>query len=445
MIRSIALAIAIVLASISISHASVRITEIAWMGTTESSFGEWFELYNDGEESVDLANWKLFEDGGEQLVFTFTKSIESKGYLVVERTTSTSPNPVPGVDDESGSFGGSGFSNTGENLVLKDKDGTIVESLNFISGWPAGSSETKETMQWDGASWVTAKSTPKAGLVVDSVVPQSSTNSGGSEWVPKKIEPKIELYIPKIIYTKVAYEYNAVTFLDYDKAYSGVFLWNMGDGTTYKNTYPTEIKHTYRYPGTYTISFAYYKNPYDKKPFLLNFSERTVIDPVISLKIINDKGFEFTNSSSNLVDISGWFVLFKDINKKDSIIEIPPVTFIAPNKSVIMPFSSFGISGVPIEAVLQTPERNDIFEKVSTVKNEKVIIPKEKIIESKNQQDFVDANDLTASSLGSVENKEISLGDNKQNNTKIFIFGVILFVVIILFLFINKFIASQEE
>ncbi len=447
MFRAIALSIAIVLVSVSISYANVRITEIAWMGNTETSFGEWFELYNDGDESVDLSGWKLYEDGGEQVVFTLTKSIDPKGYLVVERTTSTSTDPVLGVNDESGTFGGSGFSNTGENLILKDKDGVSVQSLNFISGWPAGSSETKETMQWDGASWVTAKATPKAGLTTDVVVPEQVVVSGGSEWIPKKIEPRIELYIPKIIYTKVASEYNAVTFLDYDKAYSGVFLWNMGDGTTYRNTYPTEIKHTYKYPGTYTISFAYYKNPYDKKPFLLNFSERTVVEPVVSLRIISDKGFEFSNSSSNTVDISGWFVLLEGIsNSKDSILEIPPITFIAPSKSIIMPFSSFGLLEVPSGATLQTPERNSVTEETSSVvKNQSIVISKQKFIENQYQDEIVTKNNFTASvTTEGLENKEIS-NNQKQNNTKIFIFGAVLLGVIILFLFVNRFIVSREE
>jgi hypothetical protein len=441
MIRTIALSIAIVLLSISISHASVRITEIAWMGNSESSFGEWFELYNDGDESVDLSGWQLFEDGGEQVVFTFSKSIESKGYLVVERTTSTSGDPVPSVDDEKGSFGGSGFSNTGENLVLKDSSGSIIQSLNFLSGWPAGSSESKETMQWDGTSWVTANPTPKNGLSLSTPTPSENTNTGVSEWIPKKIEPRIDLFIPKIIYTKVSTEYNADTFLEYDKAYQGVFLWNMGDGTTYKNTNPTPIKHTYKYPGTYTISFAYYKYPYEKKPFLVNFSERTVIEPVISLRVINDKGFEFTNSSSNMVDISGWFILLDQVSSGvNTTIEIPPVTFIAPNKSVIMPFSSFGISTNPSSAILQTPERNEVLEKSFLVKTQKTTISQEKTIENPYKETFIDNKEAVFEKVVPVETSNI----NKQNHTKTIIFGVVLLIVISLFIFLNKFISSQE-
>jgi hypothetical protein len=80
-----------------VASASVRITEIAWMGTAESQFAEWFELFNDGSEDVNLTGWKLYEDAGEQLVFTLTKTIPSNGYLLVERTTASSPDPMLGM------------------------------------------------------------------------------------------------------------------------------------------------------------------------------------------------------------------------------------------------------------------------------------------------------------------------------------------------------------
>jgi hypothetical protein len=46
MSRFIALSIALVLLSTSIADASIRITEINWMGSLDSQFAEWFELYN---------------------------------------------------------------------------------------------------------------------------------------------------------------------------------------------------------------------------------------------------------------------------------------------------------------------------------------------------------------------------------------------------------------
>ncbi len=50
------------------AHARVVINEIAWMGTKESQYGEWIELYNDASEVVDLAGGGLYEDGGKTVI-----------------------------------------------------------------------------------------------------------------------------------------------------------------------------------------------------------------------------------------------------------------------------------------------------------------------------------------------------------------------------------------
>lgn len=68
MIKLITLFICTVLLITNYAFASVRITEIAWMGTAESQFGEWIELYNDSAENVSLSGWKLYE-GGESNLF----------------------------------------------------------------------------------------------------------------------------------------------------------------------------------------------------------------------------------------------------------------------------------------------------------------------------------------------------------------------------------------
>jgi hypothetical protein len=35
------------------AFATVKINEVAWMGTAASQYSEWIELYNDGESAVD--------------------------------------------------------------------------------------------------------------------------------------------------------------------------------------------------------------------------------------------------------------------------------------------------------------------------------------------------------------------------------------------------------
>ena len=83
-----------------VSVASVRINEVAWMGTTESYLCNWVELYNQSSTPVDVTEWTLeiddtvrpLEEGDGK-----TATVPSRGFLVLERVTNTCPDAVPGV------------------------------------------------------------------------------------------------------------------------------------------------------------------------------------------------------------------------------------------------------------------------------------------------------------------------------------------------------------
>ncbi len=440
--RIVTMCISILILTTGVAQANVRINEIAWMGTAESQFGEWFELYNDGSEEINLAGWKLYEGAGEQLVFTMTKSIPANGYLLVERTTASSTDPVPGINDESGTFGGSGFSNSGENLVLKDSQGLSIQTLNFSSGWPAGDSETKKTMQWDGSKWVTDVATPKAPTKTEGGggdIPPVETSSSGSAYIAPKVEPRVQLFIPKTIYSTVSAEYISKTFSEDGEVWNGVFLWNMGDGTTYKTIHPETIKHTYKYPGKYTISFGYYRTMYDKLPTLSNSIEKEVLSPKIIFSVIPEKGFQFSNTDSVSIDISGWIIVLDD-----KTVELPPLTIIGSKNTILMPFSSFGLSNSYTKASLETPERTKLSledkiesKEVMSVVNTRFapLLPKQDIFES------------TPASAGDVLGVATSESGNVQekNHLKVIIFGVVLVLVILMFVFVERARVRQEE
>lgn len=114
----------------------VVINEIAWMGTKASQYAEWIELYNTTGGDIDLSGWAVFEAGGGTKVISLEGFIRSYGYFLIERTTPSSPDAIIDIiADVSGSFGGSGLSNTGEKLVLKDEIGNIEDEVNGSSGW----------------------------------------------------------------------------------------------------------------------------------------------------------------------------------------------------------------------------------------------------------------------------------------------------------------------
>jgi hypothetical protein len=143
-------------------------------------------LYNAGESDADLTGWQLFKvASGEVLVFQLSGTVSGGGYLLVERTTNSSPDPIVDIQDISGQFGGSGLRNTGEYLILKDSTGSVVDEVNALSAWfEAGDNTTKSSMERisadvsgsNPANWATWGSAAEPG----EQVPCTGTDSGGN-------------------------------------------------------------------------------------------------------------------------------------------------------------------------------------------------------------------------------------------------------------------------
>lgn len=342
-----------------LAHADVLIDEIAWMGTPESQYGEWIELYNSGSSDVSLSGWKLYEAGGTTLIFSLAKTISSNGYLIIERTTPSAPDPLPTINNEAGSFGGSGLSNAGEYLVLKNADGENVQSLDFSSGWPAGDAETKQTMQLVNGVWVTADGTPDSVNNGSPNVPDTNTNtSDGTEntqsstvatstesttnvlvaspSIPKKITAHINVKTPVFagIATPITF---SVTGLSDEPLTTGRFMWNMGDGTFKNEVNSAEpFEYSYEYPGQYVIVLDYYRNQY-VEPQTPDASARVVVTVVSSTiaisNVLPDGSVEISNTGGYEMDLSKWLLQSGDMS-----FAIHKNTIILPGKKII--FSS---------------------------------------------------------------------------------------------------------
>lgn len=419
--------------------ADVQVTEIAWMGTAESQFSEWVEFYNDTDQDVNMSGWKLYEAGGDTVVFTFSKTIPTKGYILLERTTPSAPDPVVGINDESGSFGGSGLANSGEFLVLKDESGTTRQSLDFSGGWPAGESDTKKTMQWNGSSWVTDVATPKSSNIKIADTPKTEISlSGTTTYVPPKTEPRVELVTPKNVYADVSYEYEARTYLESGQVYNGSFVWNMGDGTIYKSITPKIVTHTYAYPGTYTISFGFYRTSYDKKPLLFETVQKNVTAPTVTLQVDSIRGFSLTNNENLPFDVSDWV-----IKLPDTTVSLPPLSIIAPKSTVIIPFEHLGLKGPYSSAILLTPE----WKEISRLSEKEVVAPavREKQVQLVNKSNLIaSAEDVVFANEIQNKEDEIQKQDKQKSYTKAIFLGIALLIVIGLFLLLERFMAQQE-
>src|SRR3989344_5030551 len=313
----------------------IIINEVAWMGTSASSNCEWLELYNTDTKSVDLNDWNLYEDGGGTLIIKLTGSISANGYYLVERLTPTCPDPVPGFNDTTGSFGGSGLSNDGEYLALKNAEGTLVYSLDASNKWLAGDSVTKNTMQWNGSIWITAPATPRIKNIGVGSSGTSTTTSEGitasvgsmaqtASTVDTRIKPAIVLRMRAPASARVHVpEYFSVDVENVSNIPD--IIWSFGDGGV---GYGTHAWHTFERKGIYVIvarapGFG---------PLALSKQTLIVTDPTLNISAAQDgqDGFiTLANSGRWDLDVGGY-----GLASGARIFILPAGTFILPGGEV---------------------------------------------------------------------------------------------------------------
>jgi hypothetical protein len=361
------------------AHADIKINEVAWMGTAASQYSEWIELYNDSEDPVSLKDWKLNVNGNE-LLYTLNKSIEPKSYLLVERTTTSAPDAVAGIADEAGTFGSGGLSNAGENLILKDAAGTAVDTLSFAAGWPAGDAESKDTMQWNGEKWSTAPGTPDKENAAQTVVIETVADSGTKSTSEKSTavpsgtkkavvskaitKSKITITPSKNTFAGVSDEFEASAVLaDAIKNPEGYYYWNMGDGATYIQPALSSVSHSYEYPGTYTITVAYYSSPTAARPAVQDMVNAIVTEPTAALTVLkNGSALQIANTSGKPMDIGQW-----PITTMFGIGRLPPLTTIAAKSHIVVTAKMLGLALIR-KPTLATPNGTPVSEKGSSKK-----------------------------------------------------------------------------
>jgi len=133
--------------------ASIYINEIVPNPTDDClDCTEWLELYNDGDESVDMANWTLEDSKGKLLTVepnctsAGTTSISARGFLVVN---------AHGCNNTQFKL-----RNSADTVQLFDKNSTIISEVSY-SDFDSSSSYDKAWARVpDGsASWVKIAST----------------------------------------------------------------------------------------------------------------------------------------------------------------------------------------------------------------------------------------------------------------------------------------------
>jgi len=132
------------------------------------SRGEWFELYNTGFLSVDLAGWTIADLDGQQYQISQELIIGPQGYLLLGRNSDASLNGGLVLDY---SYGGSiTLANGADELLIKNLAGEIIDSVVYSAAlaFPAAPGRSMALLNplLDnnlGANWVLTDNTPANG------------------------------------------------------------------------------------------------------------------------------------------------------------------------------------------------------------------------------------------------------------------------------------------
>jgi PKD repeat protein len=300
------------------AKASVQIEEVAWMGTTANPNAEWIELYNPDTVAVDLSGYTLAATDGTPSI-ALSGTIAAGDYFILERT---SDDTLPNVTADVLYTGG--IANEGEILVLRNSNGTEQSRVDGSESWGiGGDNTTKDTLQRSGASWMTARPTPKARVVEAHVTPAAAssrnTSSGGSRPIlvgrdePEvRIEPKRKSAITLLIepvptaLAGVPHTFESVVYDETDDVLmDGVVTWSFGDGATKVGR---SVTHIYKHPGTYaavaSVEYSYLRTTLRTTAQVAV----TVIEPLLWVGEVTPEYIALTNHTGNDIDLSG-FVL----------------------------------------------------------------------------------------------------------------------------------------
>lgn len=341
-------ALLLFLASPAVVLADVLITEVAWMGTSESANDEWIELFNAGSSAVSLEGWSLVAEDGSPII-TLAGQILANGYYILERTDDGSEPSVTADLFYSGSL-----SNAGEKLLLKNAGGTVIDTADGKDSWAiGGNNETKETLQRTSSGWTTAPKTAGAGGVA---VPSTSTTPTNTTSTTQTTNS------PKVSFAPVnAPTYGTPNMAVYagedrhvtagaDSVFKGEgvgsdeeplkesavrWRWNFGDGTV---THGKRVTHTFAYPGIYVVELSV-----SNEAMFESVSDRLIVTArpaLVTIAESNGQYIELKNSDSVELDISRWL-----LSDGTRVFSIPEGTYILPSMSVRFPSSVTKLGG----------------------------------------------------------------------------------------------------
>ena len=293
--------------------ASLEITEIMYDLSGTDTNREWIEIYNNGEEGVDVSTWKFFEENmNHNLVASQGDTVLAKGgYAVIADKPEKFLIDWP---DFAGIILDSSFSlkNTGETLTLKDADLNIIDSVSYTSDW--GAEGDGNSLQKIGGEWKAAAPTPGTANEASSgnALENPPIEESASPIQEQDIGEQMIAATEEKIYADAGADKLAVVGADTEFRGTALgfkkeplsnarYLWSFGD-MEYREG--QNVTHFYKYPGEYIAVLEVssgYKSASDKIVV-------KVVENKIKVLEADAKFVKIKNDSSFDINISGWFL-----------------------------------------------------------------------------------------------------------------------------------------
>jgi hypothetical protein len=330
----------VVLFFIPLMVEAMQLSEIAWMGTSDSHDDEWIELFNN-EATTSLDGWVLSWGSTSVLL---SGAVPAGAYVVLKRSGDTTA-PGTAFLTYSGAL-----PNGGAAVLLKDASGIVMDAVYASSGWPAGDNDTKATMQRTTAGWVTASPTAGSGALSSTAdtSPNVSTATGAS--LPTTIRPRTEIVREASVEKERKISVSAPTVgyvgqeVVFTSTVTGVgerfvpslrYDWNFGDMNIASGQ---EVTHVYEQAGNFVVTVLAYFGE-------VELEERITVEiREISLRLerTNDGAIKIYNEADYEVALDGY-----------KIQGVTAKTF--PPRSILLPGSAVTVTAAAVGAGRDTP------------------------------------------------------------------------------------------
>ncbi len=145
------------------NYNDIVINEIMYAPT--SGEPEWIEIYNRTADPINLKNWKLSDASTTITITTQDKFVEANSFLVISRDSSILN--FYNVSSQIITATIPSLNNTGDNVILKDFNSTIIDSVSYLPAWGGSNGKSLERVSVDELSndtnnWKTSISIFKA-------------------------------------------------------------------------------------------------------------------------------------------------------------------------------------------------------------------------------------------------------------------------------------------